>query len=61
MMNSDQIKGVAKKVAGKVQQEGGKLAGSKKQQAKGAAKQVEGSMQEALGNIKEVFKTGQQH
>ncbi|MFZ6760069.1 CsbD family protein [Undibacterium sp. Ji50W] len=60
-MNSDQIKGAAKKVAGKVQQEGGKLVGSKKQQAKGAAKQVEGSMQEALGNIKEVFKNDQQH
>lgn len=60
-MNSDQIKGVAKKVAGKVQQESGKLVGSKKQQVKGAAKQVEGSMQEALGNIKEVFKDGRKH
>ncbi len=61
MMNSDQVKGAAKKVAGKVQQEGGKLAGSKKQQVKGAAKQVEGSMQAALGNIIEIFKHGQPH
>lgn len=60
-MNSDQVKGAAKKVAGKVQQEAGKLVGNKEQQVKGAAKQVEGSMQKALGNVKEAFKDGHKH
>ncbi|BBB59366.1 hypothetical protein UNDYM_1090 [Undibacterium sp. YM2] len=60
-MNSDQVKGAAKKVAGKVQQEAGKLVGSKEQQVKGAAKQVEGSMQKAIGNIKESLKENHKH
>lgn len=37
-MNKDQVKGVVKDAAGKVQQEAGKFVGSKKQQAKGMAK-----------------------
>ena len=55
-MNSDQVKGAAKKVAGKVQQEAGKLVGNKEQQVKGVAKQIEGSMQKSLGNVKEAIK-----
>ena len=50
-MNRDQVKGAAKKVAGKVQQKIGELTGNKTQQAKGAAKQVEGNMQKGVGNL----------
>ena len=33
-MNKDQVKGAAKDIAGKIQEESGKLAGSKQQQAR---------------------------
>ena len=52
-MNKDQVKGAAKDVAGKVQQEAGKLVGSKRQQAKGLAKQVSGKTQKAVGDVKQ--------
>ena len=55
-MNKDQIKGTAKDVAGKVQQETGKLVGSKEQQAKGLAKQVAGKAQKGAGDVKEAIK-----
>jgi uncharacterized protein YjbJ (UPF0337 family) len=55
-MNTDQVKGTAKDIAGKVQEEAGKLVGSKSQQAKGVAKQVEGTVQKHVGNVKEVVK-----
>ncbi len=53
-MNKDQIKGTAKDVAGKVQEEAGKLVGSKEQQIKGLSKQVSGKAQKALGDLKQV-------
>ena len=34
-MNKDQVKGATKDIAGKIQEETGKLVGSKEQQAKG--------------------------
>ena len=43
MMNKDQVNGTFKDLAGKVQEEAGKLVGSKEQQAKGLLQQVEGS------------------
>jgi len=52
-MNKDQVKGAAKDVAGKVQQEAGKLVGSKRQQAKGLAKQLSGKTQKAVGDVKQ--------
>lgn len=52
-MNKDQVKGAAKDVAGKVQQEAGRLVGSKRQQAKGLAKQVSGKTQKAVGDVKQ--------
>ncbi len=55
-MNKDQIKGVAKDVAGKVQESAGKLVGSTEQQAKGLAKQVEGKTEKKYGDAKEVVK-----
>jgi uncharacterized protein YjbJ (UPF0337 family) len=55
-MNKDQVKGVAKDVAGKVQQEAGKLVGSKDQQIKGLAKQISGKTQKDVGDVKEAVK-----
>lgn len=51
-MNKDQVAGVVKKAAGKVQQKTGELVGSSEQQAKGLAKQVTGKAQETYGNAK---------
>ena len=36
-MNKDQIKGTAKDISGKIQEEAGKITGSKEDQAKGLA------------------------
>ena len=55
-MNKDQIKGAAKDVAGRVQEEAGKLTGNKEQQAKGLAKQVSGKTQKNFGDAKEATK-----
>lgn len=57
-MNKDQVKGELKDVAGKVQEEAGKLIGSKEQQAKGLLKQAEGKTQKGLGNVEEKIKNG---
>jgi uncharacterized protein YjbJ (UPF0337 family) len=51
-MNKDQIKGTAKEIAGKVQQEVGKLSGSQTQQAKGISKQISGKAQKVVGDVK---------
>ena len=55
-MNKDQVKGGAKDFAGKVQEEAGKLVGSKDQQAKGLPKQVAGKVQKGAGDAKESIK-----
>lgn len=55
-MNKDQAKGAAKDVGGKVQEEAGKLSGSKEHQAKGLAKQGEGKVQKGFGDLKEKTK-----
>jgi uncharacterized protein YjbJ (UPF0337 family) len=55
-MNKDQVKGVAKNVAGKVQEEAGKLVGSKEQQIKGLSKQISGKAQESVGDVKQAVK-----
>lgn len=52
-MNKDQVKGVAKEVAGKVQEEAGKLVGSKEQQIKGLSKQISGKVQKGVGDAKQ--------
>lgn len=54
-MNKDQVKGTAKEIAGKLQQEVGKLTGSEKQRAKGIAKQVSGKVQQTVGDVKEAL------
>jgi uncharacterized protein YjbJ (UPF0337 family) len=58
-MNKDQIKGEAKDIGGKIQEEAGKLVGSKSQQAKGLAKQVEGKVQKNVGDLKQAVKDAQ--
>jgi uncharacterized protein YjbJ (UPF0337 family) len=52
-MNKDQVKGGAKIVAGKVQEQAGKLVGSKEQQIKGLSKQVAGKVQKVVGDAKQ--------
>jgi uncharacterized protein YjbJ (UPF0337 family) len=52
-MNKDQVKGAAKDVAGKVQEEAGKLVGSKEQQIKGLSKQISGKVQKGIGDAKQ--------
>ena len=55
-MNKNQIKGAAKDVAGKVQEEAGKLVGSKEQQVKGLNKQSAGKSEKTFGDAKEAVK-----
>ena len=52
-MNKDQVKGVAKDVAGKIQEEAGRLVGSKEQQIKGLSKQIAGKAQKVVGDAKQ--------
>ena len=52
-MNKDQVKGGAKNVVGKVQEEAGKLVGSKEQQIKGLSKQISGKAQKSVGDVKQ--------
>jgi uncharacterized protein YjbJ (UPF0337 family) len=52
-MNKDQVKGKAKEIGGKIQEEAGELVGSSKQQGKGVAKQVEGKLQKQRGDLRE--------
>ena len=52
-MNKDQVKGVTKNIAGKVQEQAGKLVGSKEQQIKGLSKQISGKAQKGVGDVKQ--------
>jgi uncharacterized protein YjbJ (UPF0337 family) len=52
-MNKDQVKGVARDVAGKVQEQAGKLVGSKEQQVKGLSKQIAGKVQKGVGDVRQ--------
>lgn len=54
-MNEDQVKGVAKDIAGKIQEEAGRLVGSKEQQVKGLSKQISGKMQKGVGDAKQTL------
>lgn len=57
-MNKDQIKGKAKDIGGKVQEEVGKAVGSSEQQAKGLGRQAEGKVQEKWGDVKDAVDKG---
>ena len=52
--NKDQVKGELKDLGGKIQEEAGKLVGSKEQQRQGLKKQTEGKLQKAVGDVKEM-------
>jgi len=52
-MNTNQIKGKAKDIGGKIQEGFGKATGSSEQQAKGLARQVEGKVQKGAGDIQD--------
>ena len=52
-MNKDQVKGKAKNIAGKMQEQAGKLVGSKEQQVKGLTKQISGKIQESVGDVRQ--------
>ena len=60
-MNKDQVKGVAKDIAGKIQEGAGKVMGSKKQQAKGLSKQVAGKAEKHFGDAKKAMKDANNH
>ena len=55
-MNKDQVKGKAKDIGGKIQEEVGKAVGSSKQQAEGLKNQATGKVQEKVGDAKEVLR-----
>jgi uncharacterized protein YjbJ (UPF0337 family) len=55
-MNKDQVKGIAKDIAGKIQEGAGKLVGSNEQQDKGLEKQIEGKAGKTFGDAKEMVK-----
>jgi uncharacterized protein YjbJ (UPF0337 family) len=54
-MNKEQAKGVAKEAIGKIQEEIGKLIGSKTQQAHGLEKQVDGKFEETIGDLRKAI------
>ena len=60
-MNKNQVKGVAKDIAGKVQEKVGQLVGSKEQQVKGLGKQISGKAEKAYGDAKEIIKDANKH
>ncbi len=55
-MNKEQIKGAANELVGRIQEEAGKLIGSKEQRVKGLNKQVFGKAQKAVGDVKEIIR-----
>ena len=60
-MNKDQVKGTLKNMAGKVQEETGKLVGNKTQEAKGVHKQVAGTAQKTVGDAREMVQDARAH
>ena len=51
-MNRDQVKGRAKEVAGKVENNAGRAAGSVRTEAKGLAREAAGKVQKAVGDAR---------
>jgi uncharacterized protein YjbJ (UPF0337 family) len=56
VMNKNQVNGTVKDIAGKVQEEVGKLVGSNEQQAKGLGKQLSGKVEKVYGDAKQAVK-----
>ena len=55
-MNKDQVKGVAEKVKGKVNEAIGRTTGDTKQEVKGDAQQAVGEVQKKYGDAKEAIR-----
>ena len=55
-MDSDEIKGKGKDIAGRVERQAGEWTGSEEHQAKGAMKQAEGKVQNIAGKVKDRVK-----
>jgi uncharacterized protein YjbJ (UPF0337 family) len=53
-VNKDQVKGAAKIVAGKIQEETGNLIGSDEQIVKGVKRQIAGKKLKGRGDVKEI-------
>ena len=51
-MNRDQVKGRAKEVAGKIEKNVGRVAGSAKTEAKGLAKEAVGKVEKNVGDAR---------
>ncbi len=54
-LNKDHVKGAATDVIGKLQEEAGKLAGTKERQIKGLSKQISGKVQKGVGDVKQAL------
>ena len=52
-MNRDQVKGRGKEIAGKVQKNAGRAAGSAKTEAKGLAREAAGKVQKTVGDLRD--------
>lgn len=60
-MNKQQVKGAVKEAAGEVQEQAGKLTGSKKQELKGHAREQAGKAQKTAGDLKEALRDSGKH
>lgn len=52
-MDKDRVKGAAKDVGGKIEEEAGKLTGDRSRQAKGLKHQAEGKVDKGIGHVKD--------
>ena len=55
-MNKDQVKGVVKEAAGKVQEKTGAVIGSSDLRTKGLVNEMEGKAQKIAGDVKQAVK-----
>lgn len=56
MVNTDQVKGLAKQAKGAVKEAAGKATGNRQTQAEGTADKISGKVQKAYGDAKEKVK-----
>jgi uncharacterized protein YjbJ (UPF0337 family) len=56
VVNTDQVKGVAKQVKGSVKEAAGKATGNRQTEAEGVADKVAGKIQKSYGDVKETVK-----
>jgi uncharacterized protein YjbJ (UPF0337 family) len=60
-MNKQQVKGSIKEAAGEVQEQAGKLIGSKRHELKGHAREQAGKAEQRIGDLKEVLRESGKH